>query len=129
MVLLDGTNVLLPDQRPRAVKEPTTVEKRYGHPRFYELLKKMGDVHSAKNHDYAGAHNPLYNFKSVERISMLPSLGIFVRMFDKWSRLENFITSRGELHVKDEVIADTLIDLANYALLMLILMEEEMKGD
>ena len=76
-------------------------DKKYGHPRFYELLEKMADVHSTKNHDYAGKEHPLYNFKSVERIDVLPSLGIFIRMFDKWSRLENFMKSKTK-HLQDD---------------------------
>jgi hypothetical protein len=96
----------------------------HGHPHFYKLLERMAEVHSAKNHDYAGDENPLYNLHAVKRVDIEPSVGAFVRMLDKWTRLEMFVKN-GVLYVKDENIVDTLIDLANYALLMIILLKEE----
>jgi hypothetical protein len=44
-------------------------------------------------------------------------VGTFTRMSDKMSRLASFIRN-GELVVKDESVQDTLIDLANYAVLL-----------
>jgi hypothetical protein len=52
--------------------------------------------------------------------------GCAVRIGDKFSRLMSFLKQE-ELKVKDESIRDTLIDLANYALICAILYEEEKK--
>ena len=92
----------------------------WGHPRFYEFLEKMADVHSRKNHDYSGDGDPLKNLRAPERIGISPFTGVMVRLQDKWSRLEQFLKS-GELMVKDESVIDTLIDNANYSILAAIL--------
>jgi hypothetical protein len=90
----------------------------HGHPRFYELLNEIAEIHSLKNHDYAGKDNPLANLKEFGW------KGIVVRLGDKYFRLKNFVKS-GELKVKDESIIDTFKDTAVYSLLAIILYEEE----
>jgi len=101
-------------------------EKLVGHPMFYELLKKMAEVHSAKNHDYAMGGDPLSNFKLAGAFGVPPFVGVMVRMSDKWSRLISLIQKgrAGNPEVKEESIEDTLLDLANYALLAIILLRE-----
>jgi len=95
----------------------------HGHPKFYELLNKMASIHSAKNHDYSGEEEPLKNFKASLRIGIEPWIACVCRMQDKFSRIENF-TEKKMLEVKDETFQDTLVDLANYCLLCLILFED-----
>jgi len=102
-----------------------SAEKLYGHPRFYEILKQMEELHSRKNHDYAGGSDPLKNLRACERLELRPFLGVMVRLQDKWSRLEEFIKS-GQLLVKSESVIDTLIDNAVYSVLAIILYEEEL---
>ena len=101
-------------------------ETQYGHPRFYEMLKAMADLHSRKNHDYAGTSDPLKNLRACERLELKPFIGVMVRLQDKWSRLEEFIKS-GKLMVKGESVKDTLMDNAVYSILAIILYEEEEK--
>jgi len=36
-----------------------------GHPRFYEILKELGELHNRKNTDYASSKEPLGNFYRV----------------------------------------------------------------
>lgn len=98
--------------------------KKYGHPRFYELLDGLSELHSRKNHDYAGQADPLANFRECERIGVSAFRGCFVRMMDKYMRIANFFTA-GELKVKDESVKDTLRDLAVYSLIAIILLEEQ----
>ena len=102
--------------------------KQYGHPRFYETLKAMADLHSRKNHDYAGTSDPLKNLRACERLELSPFLGVMVRLQDKWSRLEEFVKS-GKLMVKGESVKDTLMDNAVYSILAIILYEEQEKVD
>jgi hypothetical protein len=88
---------------------------RFGHPRFYELLEEMAELHSRKNHDYAGTSDPLKNLRSCTRMGIEPFMGTLVRLQDKWSRLEQYANSR-ELMVKGEGVKDTLMDNAVYSL-------------
>ena len=50
--------------------------------------------------------------------------GCCVRIGDKFSRIMGF-AKKEKLKVKDESIKDTLVDMANYALIALILYEED----
>ena len=98
-------------------------KKLHGHPRFYELLDQAKQLHSAKNHDYAGDKDPLANFNASLELGVEPWLGCAVRMTDKWQRFTNFVRS-GELKVKSESIKDTLIDLTVYCLIEIVLIED-----
>jgi hypothetical protein len=102
----------------------TEEQKKYGHPMFYELLEKIAQLHSDKNHDYAGEDNPLRNFYKCEQMGVDAFTGVMVRLSDKWSRLESFM-KQGRLNVKDESIEDTLMDNAVYSLLAIIIRQEE----
>lgn len=51
--------------------------------------------------------------------------GVLVRLSDKYSRIKSLSTrERNEGEFVDESIEDTLIDLANYALIAIILLKE-----
>lgn len=100
------------------------VKKQYGHPRFYEILEQMKELHSQKNHDYAGTSDSLKNLRACERLDLRPFMGVMVRLQDKFSRLEQFTISQ-QLKVKDESVTDTLMDVAVYSVLAIILLEEE----
>lgn len=102
--------------------------EKYGHPDFYKMLKQMADLHSRKNHDYAGTSDPLKNLRACKRLNLTPFLGVLVRLQDKWSRLEEFVKS-GQLMVKNESVIDTLMDNAVYSLLAIILYEEQQKEE
>ena len=95
--------------------------------RFYELLYTMKILHDAKRHDY-GNEDVLANFKLSELAGIPAWKGCVVRMGDKFSRIMNYAKSES-LAVKDEKIKDTLIDMANYSLIALILLEEEKGND
>lgn len=96
----------------------------HGHPDFYKLLTQMAELHSRKNHDYAGDENPLRNFYKCMAMGLTPFQGIMVRLSDKWSRLESFM-KQGILEVIEESVEDTLLDNAVYSLLAIILLREE----
>lgn len=75
---------------------------------FDEIVEEMKDIHTKKNADYGN------NFhKRFEKWGFLTAL---LRLSDKMERLEN-IYEKGEIQVKDESVYDTLIDLANYAVM------------
>jgi hypothetical protein len=99
------------------------VTPRRGHPKYYELIEKMQAIHNAKNSDYASDGDPLSNLRMAERFGVPAWKGALIRMSDKWSRLEQLAGGK-EAAVKDESVEDTLLDLANYALLCIVLRQE-----
>ena len=96
--------------------------------RFYELLEIMKNTHDAKRHDYANTDDVFANFRTCEQAGIPAWKGCCVRIGDKFSRIMGF-AKKEKLKVKDESIKDTLIDMANYALIALILYEEEQEKD
>lgn len=76
-----------------------------------EIIKK-------KNTDYSTTSDPFKNLRMWGR------LGFAVRMSDKVSRIQQLITN-GKAEVIDERLEDTLLDLSNYAHLMLAYLKEE----
>jgi len=89
----------------------------------------MAKVHSDKNHDYAGFGDHLANFKLCEHMGIPAWKGALVRICDKVARLWSF-AERGELNVAEERVEDTLIDLAVYSILTVLLFKErEGAGD
>lgn len=103
--------------------EAKLVKPRYGHPRFYDLLNELAQLHSAKNHDYADGRDPFFNFRQCEAMGIPAWKGAIVRLGDKFSRIQNF-ARRETLEVSSESIRDTLLDNAGYSLIALILFEE-----
>ncbi|HYA90249.1 MAG TPA: hypothetical protein VEK32_01990 [Thermodesulfobacteriota bacterium] len=95
--------------------------------RFHEIVKEMVDLHDRKNRDYAGS-DYLSNFLMCEKHMGIPGWkGCIVRLSDKMSRLMN-IAKTDEVSVSDETVADTLTDLAIYAIITRILYENSKAG-
>lgn len=106
----------------------TASDPHRGHPRFYELLKEMERIHDSKNNDYAdSASDPLRNFRACEDAGISAFDGCLTRLSDKYMRVMNLARKEREGReqgVKGEAITDTLLDMANYALIAIILYEE-----
>ena len=100
---------------------------KYGHPMFYELILQMCKIHEIKNKGY-GIGNPLGNFMECERFNIPAWKGCLVRMTDKYSRICNLVAKMDNPEYQDAIkmenLEDTLIDLANYSLLCIILLRE-----
>jgi hypothetical protein len=79
----------------------------------------MMHITRRKNADYTGNDaSPFANFTRVEALGICSAeQGFLTRMMDKMCRLNAFV-QRGVLEVKDESIEDTLLDLANYSILL-----------
>lgn len=79
----------------------------------------MVEVTRVKNADYTGTDpSPFSNFTRVEALGICSTeQGFLTRMTDKISRITSF-AQKGFLLVKDESVEDTLVDLANYCILM-----------
>ena len=85
--------------------------------RHSEITKQLNEIYIAKNTDYGDAFGD--TFKKLGIISAV------TRIADKTNRLMSLSAkTEAERNVKDETIKDTLMDLANYAIMTLIEMEE-----
>lgn len=84
-----------------------------------DTFKNMSEITRKKNADYTGNGGDAFNnFTRVEVLGIASTeQGFLTRMNDKFSRIISFMQN-GELQVKDESVDDTLLDLANYCLLM-----------
>lgn len=96
-----------------------TARERYIE-QFKSYTAKMLDITTKKNNDYGGSESPFKNFEAYGE------LGILVRMSDKMARLHTAIAEKRKFAV-DESLADTAVDLANYAILLLCYMEAKNK--
>ena len=95
--------------------------------KYFELLESLQAKGLAlmrmKNADYTGEVNPFKNFDNVETICNVSSeKGILIRMCDKMTRIGNLLEKKER--VSDESIEDTLLDLSNYALILLARIKE-----
>jgi len=93
---------------------------------FKWVLLYMLDIVKAKNKDYAGWENPFKNFELVEKLDITTTeKGILTRITDKLSRINNLLEKEWE--VKDEKITDTIVDLANYSIILLLYLKNKWK--
>lgn len=76
---------------------------------FEEITKEMNSIYIKKNNDYGNSFD-----KSCDEFGLVSPA---IRMTDKLNRFKSLIKTRDEYMVKDESIKDTLLDLANYAIL------------
>lgn len=74
---------------------------------FIDITTDMIKTYEAKNHDYGNSFD-----QSLDKFGLIASI---VRMNDKMNRLETLASKKAE--VKDESVEDTLLDLANYAIM------------
>lgn len=92
-----------------------------GDPRFWAVLKRLGDLHDLKQEDYGSEHDPFANVRASELFGIPAWVGGLVRANDKMHRLQQF-AQRGAL--ANESAEDSLLDLAVYAVIAYILYEE-----
>lgn len=83
---------------------------------FKNTTDRMLAITTKKNNDYGGSTDPFKNFRDFEE------LGFLVRMSDKFARLKTAIVEKRKFEV-DESIEDTILDLANYSILLLCYMK------
>jgi hypothetical protein len=96
--------------------------------RFYELCDRLKAMHASKSQDYGcpSGTDPLANIRNgAEFVGIEHWKGAMVRLSDKVTRLATF-NATGRLG--HEGVEDTLLDLASYSLLALLLYQEEQGG-
>lgn len=84
--------------------------------KFRRIVQAMAALYERKNEDYGNAFSEIF---AEEGLSIAR-----IKIHDKFKRFEQL--SKGEdARVKGESIEDTLMDLANYAVMTLIELENE----
>lgn len=77
---------------------------------FIDITNSLTKIYQAKNQDYGNSFE-----KSLYKFGLVASI---IRLSDKMNRIESL--SQTKAKVKDESIEDTLLDLANYAIMTVI---------
>jgi len=78
------------------------------------LCNDLNHLYARKNHDYGDSFHQSF----VEEGMAMPR----IRLGDKFSRFKT-LTQKGGQQVQDETVRDTLLDLANYALMTVLEMD------
>lgn len=95
------------------------------HAKFIEAVaansRRGLELMERKNTDYTGPLDAFGNFKDVSKFGVSVEQGIMVRMSDKMNRIATllYLGENGTAKVADEKITDTLLDLMNYANILL----------
>lgn len=84
--------------------------------RFKQLTGEMAALYARKNKDYGDSFTEMYK----EWGAMYP----MSRMQEKLRRATQILRS-GEAQVQEEKVTDTLLDLANYALMTIMELKED----
>lgn len=89
---------------------------------FLELLEEVRKLHLSKSQDYGSDADPLANIRQgAEFVGIEPWRGCMVRIADKVQRLRTYCQTGRLVH---EGVRDTLMDLAAYSLLAIVLFDE-----
>lgn len=86
---------------------------------FLRITNQMHDTYIKKNHDYGNSFG-----KSMDEFGIASAI---IRMNDKLERLKTL--SKKESMVKDESVKDTLLDLANYAIMTVMYLKKHEDKD
>lgn len=83
---------------------------------FKEITDEMNALYERKNHDYGNSFSETYRKLGV--------ISATTRMLDKMNRVVSLVT-KDKQEVNDESLRDTLIDLANYAVMTIMELDGE----
>ena len=83
---------------------------------FMSITQNMAKTYAAKNHDYGNSFE-----ESLDEEGLAASR---IRMGDKWNRYKTLSKTK-DIEVKDESIKDTLLDMANYAIMTVMWMNKK----
>ena len=85
--------------------------------RFKNITEEMVELYTKKNSDYGDSvHDTYVKYGPVS---------FLVRMEDKINRVRKLTETDYSSKITDEKVRDSLIDLANYAIIMILEMERE----
>lgn len=92
-----------------------------GDERFLSVLDEMRRLHVKKGADYGTDQDCFANIRASEAFGVQPWRGALMRANDKMARLQTYCR-KGTL--ANEGVEDSLLDLANYAVIALCLFRE-----
>lgn len=101
------------------------LDKAQRHPnsaRFHELLSEIGALHDRKQTDYGRGDDPFANVRASEEWGISGWMGAMIRLNDKVRRLQS-LAGKGSL--ANEAAEDSFKDIAVYALIALVLYEQD----
>lgn len=103
-------------------KAASELRLRPGSREFVAVLEEIRELHLRKTMDYGQDDDALSNIRSSADVINVPSwAGCILRISDKMHRLKSFFR-RGR--VEFDGIEDTLLDIAAYAIIALVLYRE-----
>ena len=79
--------------------------------KFSDITEEMNALYERKNHDYGNSFS--------ETFRKLGIISAATRMLDKMNRIVSLVT-KDQQKVNDESLRDTLIDIANYAVMTIM---------
>lgn len=79
--------------------------------KFKDITEEMNALYERKNHDYGNSFS--------ETFRKLGIISATTRMLDKMNRIVSLVT-KDQQKVNDESLRDTLIDIANYAVMTIM---------
>ena len=88
--------------------------------KFSEITKEMESLYTKKNTDYGNSFD-----KTLNEFGILPAV---IRLSEKVDRLKAYCKNNA-ISVKDESIKDTLIDLANYAVMTRMWLDNDLSSN
>lgn len=109
------------------LEDEAEAARRDGSYRFVEILDRLETLHRQKQNDYGTSGDPYANVRASEGFGMPAWLGVAVRMQDKMKRLQTAGTQyiqKGGVSLSNESLEDTFMDLAVYAIIGLVMLEE-----
>jgi hypothetical protein len=102
--------------------QPMRAQRHPSSTAFVALLEEMQRLHESKSADYGSEEDPLANVRSgADFVNIEPWRGCMVRIADKVQRLRTYCRTGRLVH---EGVRDTLMDLAAYSLLAIVLFDE-----
>ena len=79
--------------------------------KFKDITEEMNALYERKNHDYGNSFSETYRKLGI--------VSAATRMLDKMNRIVSLVT-KDQQKVNDESLRDTLIDIANYAVMTIM---------
>lgn len=82
-----------------------------------DICKRLRDIYIKKNQDYGNSFD-----ESLDKFGLIASA---TRISDKINRFSSLCTGEIKANITEESIKDTLMDLANYAIMTIMWIEEQ----
>ena len=79
--------------------------------KFKDITEEMNALYERKNHDYGNSFSETFRKHGI--------ISAATRMLDKMNRIVSLVT-KDQQKVNDESLRDTLIDIANYAVMTIM---------